>query len=73
MSGKTPEIKDKLAIRVIGTSKASKPDFTNSLGIWSRSHVLPGEFIIICLTSSALAGSKMVKRDLTVGDLILNI
>ena len=33
MSGKAPEIKDKLAIRVIGTSKASKPDFTNSLGI----------------------------------------
>ena len=68
MSGKTPEIKDKLTICVIGTNKAFKQDFNNSVGIGSRSHVLLGEFIITFLTSSAVAGSKQVARDFTVGD-----
>ena len=68
MSAKTPEIKDKLTICVIGTNKTSKQDFLNSEGIGSRSHVLLGEFIIIFLTSSAVASSKQVIRDLTVRD-----
>ena len=68
MSGKTPEIKDKLTICVIGTNKTSKQDFNNSVGIGSRSHVLLGEFIIIFLTSSAVAGSKEVNSDSTVRD-----
>ena len=70
MSGKTPEIKDKLTICVIGTNKTSKQDFNNAVGIGSRSHVLLGEFIISFLTSSAVASSKRVIRDLTVGDQI---
>ena len=41
--------------------------------IGSRSHVLLGEFIIIFLTSSAVAGSKEVLRYLTVGDLMFGI
>ena len=31
MSGKTPEVKDKLTICVIGTNKTSKQDFNNSV------------------------------------------
>ena len=73
MSGKTPEIKDKLTICVIGTNKTSKQDFNNSVGFGSRSHVLLGELIIIFLTSSAVPGSKQVIRDLTVGYLIFGI
>ena len=57
MSGK---IKDKLTICVIGTSKTSKQDFNNSVGIGSRSHVFLGEFIISFLPSSAVASSKQV-------------
>ena len=60
MSGKTPEIKDKLTICVIGTNKTSKQDLNNSVGNGSRSHVLLGDFIISFLTSSAVASSKRV-------------
>ena len=73
MSGKTPEIKDILTICVIGTNKTSQQDFNNSVGIGSRSHVLLGEFIISFLTSSAVASSKQVIHDLTVGDLMSGI
>ena len=67
MSVKTPEIKDKLTICVIGTNKTSKQDFNNAVGIGSRSYVLLGKFISSFLTSSAVASSKQVIRDLTVG------
>ena len=67
------EIKDKLTNCVIGTKKTSKQDFNNSEGIGSRSHVLLGEFIISFLTSSAVARSKQVIRDLTVGDLMSGV
>ena len=39
MSGKTPEIKDKLSICMIGTNETSRQDLNNSVGIGSRSHV----------------------------------
>ena len=73
MSGKTPEIKDKLTICVIITNKTSKQDFNNSVEIRSRSHVLPGKFIINFLTSSAVASSEQVVRDLTVRHIIMNM
>ena len=73
MYGKTLEIKGKLTICVTGTSKTSKQDLNNSGGIGSRLHVLLGEFIIMSLTSSAVAGSKEIIRDLTVGDLMFGI
>ena len=73
MPGKTLEIKDELTICVIGTNKTSKQDFNNSVGIGSRAHVLLGEFIISFLTSSAVASSKRVIRDLTVGDSMTGI
>ena len=68
----TPEIEGKLTICVIGTNQTAK-QLNNPVGIGSRSHVLLGEFIIIFLTSAAVAGSKEIIRDLTVGDLMSGI
>ena len=55
---KIPVLSDTFKIFVIVPSKVSMHAFNNTVGIGSRSQNLFGEDIIICLTSSAVAGVK---------------
>ena len=61
VSGKTPDFRDRLPILVIGVSSTSTHDFNRLVGI--------GDVRINFLTSSEVAGSKLVKGHFISGGL----
>ena len=66
-SGNVPDYKDKLIIVVMGFIKISNKALRMFVGIGSRSHDFDADFIMIFLTSSSDAGSKLKSLFLILG------
>ena len=66
-SGNVPDSRDKLIIAVMGLITISKKALRMFVGIGSRSHDFDADFIMIFLTSSSDAGSKLKSVFLILG------
>ena len=66
-SGNVPDSRDKLIIVVLGFIKISNKALRMLVGTGSRSHDFDADFIMISLTSSSEAGSKLKSLFLILG------
>jgi hypothetical protein len=63
VSGKVPEVRDRLTMDVMTGASISVHCFRREVGIGSESHCLSGDSLISFLISSMVAGTRLVSSE----------